>query len=306
MNPAFSVLIFTLSSGAGYGMSILLIVLHLLGLEQNIDKQLIMVTGVCALVLITLGLLSSTLHLANPKNAWRAFNRFRTSWLSREGVFALLFYPIFFIYLANVWFYGNQVDPLAISAGLVSALIAVIILFCTGMIYASLKTIRQWHTRLTPVNYIILGLMSGSLCLLAIQSALSNHLSTLMPTIAYALLGLGAFTKLGYFLWIGKPAGATINSATGFTQARVRLLETGHTGDSFLTNEFGYEIAANKLLQLRMLMLVLAFITPTLLLVLSMPIVATLACLAGIFIERWLFFAEARHVVMLYHGQQST
>jgi DMSO reductase anchor subunit len=30
--------------------------------------------------------------------------------------------------------------------------------------------------------------------------------------------------------------------------------------------------------------------------------VATLATTAGAFVERWLFFAEARHVVMLFYG----
>ena len=33
-------------------------------------------------------------------------------------------------------------------------------------------------------------------------------------------------------------------------------------------------------------------------------IVAALAGIAGAAVERWLFFAEARHVVNLYHGAQ--
>jgi DMSO reductase anchor subunit len=31
---------------------------------------------------------------------------------------------------------------------------------------------------------------------------------------------------------------------------------------------------------------------------------ASLSCLAGLLAERWLFFAEARHTVNLYHGMQ--
>jgi DMSO reductase anchor subunit len=30
--------------------------------------------------------------------------------------------------------------------------------------------------------------------------------------------------------------------------------------------------------------------------------IAALSVTAGLFVERWLFFAEARHVVMLYYG----
>jgi sulfite dehydrogenase (quinone) subunit SoeC len=30
------------------------------------------------------------------------------------------------------------------------------------------------------------------------------------------------------------------------------------------------------------------------------------SCLAGLLAERWLFFAEAKHTVRLYHGERST
>jgi len=33
---------------------------------------------------------------------------------------------------------------------------------------------------------------------------------------------------------------------------------------------------------------------------------AVISAYAGILVERWLFFAEARHVVNLYHGAQRT
>jgi DMSO reductase anchor subunit len=78
MHPAFSVLIFTVTSGAGYGLLTWLGVGQLLGFTQasTADQQIIL--GVIAMVLVSIGLLSSTMHLANPKNAWRSFSRFRT------------------------------------------------------------------------------------------------------------------------------------------------------------------------------------------------------------------------------------
>jgi DMSO reductase anchor subunit len=36
---------------------------------------------------------------------------------------------------------------------------------------------------------------------------------------------------------------------------------------------------------------------------LGVPI-AWLLCMTGIFVERWLFFAEAQHVVSLYYGAE--
>ena len=38
---------------------------------------------------LTVGLVSSTLHLSHPERAWRAFSQWRSSWLSREGVAAV-------------------------------------------------------------------------------------------------------------------------------------------------------------------------------------------------------------------------
>ncbi len=309
MHPAFSVLFFTVLSGAGYGLMILLVIGHLTGLSQLQDGGVLLTAGILSFILIAIGLLCSMGHLANPKNAWRAFNRFKTSWLSREGVFAIAFFPFALIYLGGIWSNGADAGGIFTLAGIIAAVLAIVTLFCTSMIYASLKTIRQWNTSLTPVNYISLGLMSGSLLLAAIQGSVSGGLSTVLYQLALALVVLGAIAKIIYLFWIGKPAGSTINTATGFTQASVRLLDQGHTSNGFLNNEFGYTVEANKLVMLRLLMLAMAFIVPFLLLLTAnsnLIVFAAIIAIAGLLVERWLFFAEARHVVRLFHGDQQT
>ncbi len=309
MHPAFSVLFFTVLSGAGYGLMILLVIGHLTGLSQLQDGSVLLTAGILSFLLIAVGLLCSMGHLANPKNAWRAFNRFKTSWLSREGVFAVSFFPFALIYLAGIWSNGAEASGVFAIAGIIAAVLAIVTLFCTSMIYASLKTIRQWNTSLTPVNYISLGLMSGSLLLAAIQASVSGGLSTVLYQLALALVILGAIAKVIYLFWIGKPAGSTINTATGFTQASVRLLDQGHSSNGFLNNEFGYTVEANKLVKLRLLMLAMAFIVPFLLLLTAnsnLIVFAAIIAIAGLLVERWLFFAEARHVVRLFHGDQRT
>ncbi len=307
MHPAFSVLVFTVMSGAGYGLITLMALGHLLGLPQLQDSSVLLTGGVVSFVLISGGLLSSTLHLANPKNAWRSFSRFKTSWLSREAVFAVLFYPFVLGYLTNIWVNGAEVNAIAQLTGFGAALLAMVTLFCTSMIYASLKTIRQWNTSLTPVNYIALGLMSGSLLLAAVQASVAGDLSSVLHNLAIGLVVLGAVVKLIYLFWIGKPAGSTINTATGFTQASVRLLDQGHTSNGFLNNEFGYTLEANKLMRLRVLMVGIAFVMPFFLLLTSsagLLALAAILTIIGLLVERWLFFAEARHVVRLFHGDQ--
>ena len=306
MHPAFSVLVFTVMSGAGYGLITLMIIGHLSGVAALQQRDLLLAGGGIALLLVTVGLLSSTLHLANPKNAWRAFSRFKTSWLSREAVFAVLFYPFALLYLGSIWAWGSDTKGGVVLLAAGTAALAMITLFCTSMIYASLKTIRQWNSSLTPVNYLALGLMSGSLILLAVQSVYTGAPEGLLWSVALVLIVVAGCAKSIYLFWIGKPAGSTIQTATGFTQASVRLLDQGHTANSFLNDEFGYQVAADRLFVLRVLMCSGAFIVPFILL-LWLPVLgwlAALCALAGLLLERWLFFAEARHVVRLFHGEQ--
>ena len=310
MNPAFSVIFFTVTAGTGYGLLILLAFARVAGLAPGISPDQVVGTGALGLVLVTAGLLSSTLHLANPKNAWRSFTRFRTSWLSREAVFAVLFYPLALAWLAAEWLNGHGTASVAL--GLASAALAVVVLICTAMIYASLKTIRQWNTALTPVNYVLLGLLLGALVFLLVLAFLGLPTGRL-ATVALVVLGAAALVKLVYFHWIGQPAGPTINTALGFTRATVRLLDVGHASDTFHTREFGFEVARTKLIWLRAISIGLAFALPLALVggLFGSPgvIHLTLAAVsgyAGVFVERWLFFAEARHVVNLYHGAQRT
>ena len=76
-------------TGAGYGLLGLLGVSAPFELLAN-DPQFGLSAVVVALLLITAGLLSSTFHLGRPERAWRALSQWRSSWLSREGVLALL------------------------------------------------------------------------------------------------------------------------------------------------------------------------------------------------------------------------
>lgn len=310
MHPALSVIFFTVTSGAGYGLFAIACLYHVINPNSAFGNEGILITCTIALLLITCGLISSTFHLANPKNAWRAFSRVRTSWLAREGLLAILFYPIAAIYMLTIWKQLGEYGWLA-SISMFAALWAVTTIFSTGMIYACLKTIRQWHNALTPVNYILLGVMLGGLIFLLLAANYQTLTVNLISMGTY-LIGIAAIAKIVYFFWIGSPAGPSINTATAFTRSMVRLLDVGHTAGTFLTDEFGYQVARARLITLRWLVLLLAFVLPALALWLGaslLPIsstvmIAVVSAFAGVMIERWLFFAEARHVVNLYHGTQ--
>ena len=311
MQPALSIIFFTSASGAGFG---LFVFLSAYTLFYRPDSTLFATACGVALLLIVLGLFSSTLHLANPKNAWRAFSRFKTSWLAREAVLAVAFFPVVVLWAIGGWFnIAEQSYLLWVFGSLVTLALALATVFSTAMIYACLKTIPQWHTAMTPTNYIFLSLASGGLLLLSLFEIVGLMIPSTVLISSLLFVIVAALAKLIYYAWIGTPKGSTIATATGLSNAPVRLLDVGHTAGTFLTDEFGYTLAKNRCQLLRAAVFVFAFIVPALLIISVMAQTVTIVPLAtlafasaflGVLIERWLFFAEARHVVNLYHGTQ--
>lgn len=304
MKPALSVIVFTVSSGAGLGLLVWLLIASTMPTHIRMDFATFIQGFVFAFVLVTLGLCASTLHLANPKNARFALSRWRTSWLSREGLLALLLYPAAALHFAALWLGWPGLAPWTRVAVIA---IALGVLLSTGMIYACLRTVPRWRTPLTPMKYVVFGLMSGAVLLPAVLSLRPPDVGPVgRPMMAIGLLMVG----LGLYLFdlLRHPAPLpTLNEALGLRRGTVRLLEVGHSHGTFLTEEFGFELARSHARRLRALAAILAFIVPLLLCAFTRAYWSAAACcLAGLVIERWLFFAEARHVVRLYHGQSLT
>jgi len=309
MNPSLAVIFLTLFSGAGFGLMVSTIIVNDFQIDGGLSPLRTAISVVLALLLVTVGMISSTAHLANPKNAWRAFSRWRTSWLAREGIFAVLFYPITIAYLGWVFFTNSDRDIVSLALGNVAAIVALITIFCQGMIYACLRTIRQWHTPLVPANFYALGLALGMTILATIRLLVGGP-SLILVSSAGALLIAAAVMKGIYYFWIGRPSGTTLQSATGFSGGRVRLLDQGHTFGTFLTREFSNSITPARAARFKLAVYVVGFIVPTVVLLLGahmalgiLVLIAPLSAFVGIGLERYLFFVEAQHVVNLYHGR---
>ena len=302
MKPALSVIFFTVASGAGLGLLIWLLIASLMAVHIRMDATTFYKGAAIAAALITAGLVSSTLHLANRKNAIYALTRIRTSWLAREGLLALLLYPLAALHLYALQSGLPQVTPFTLGLLIADALA---VLYCTGMIYGCLKTIPRWNTWMTPIKYVLFGLMSGAVLLPAVLSLRPPEVGPVgKPMVAILLLAAGLVLYLAYLLKHPRKQ-HTINDALGFQQGKVRLLDVGHSHGTFLTNEFGFSVAREKARLLRWVAIFCAFIVPLLLCYFTKWFwVASLICLVGLLVERWLFFAEAEHVVRLYHGQQ--
>ena len=310
MHPAASVIYFTTASGCGYGMLILIGLLAQIGLFPNSIWFEGTTLGV-ATALVTSGLLSSTFHLGHPERAWRAISQWRSSWLSREGVMALWTYvPLSGFALA--WMF--DIGSLAVW-GVVLSASALVTLYTTAMIYRSLKTIHQWHCTHTTVAYLVLGPMTGAVWLSCI-TAFFGSANAVLEMLSLVLLVAGLVIKTRYWGYADDTkAGQTGASALGLPGGTVKSVEWPHTQANFVMKEMGYAIARKHAQKLRKLTILFLFAVPIggflLLPYLSssaailMYLIVLASANFGIAVERWLFFAEAKHSVQLYYGAES-
>lgn len=309
MHPAFSVIFFTTASGAGYGLLVLTALFFTFGGAPQDRLFGFLALGV-ALSLVTAGLLSSSFHLGRPERAWRAFSQWRTSWLSREGVLSVLTYVPAGIFGLG-WVILGTDGALPTMAGLAAALCALATLVATGMIYASLKTIPQWSSRFTVPGYILYALMTGAVILnaLLVPVGAANRSAA---GVAAVLIALGWAFKAATWRHddtLAMPA--TAASATGLS-GEIRSVEWPHTEENYLMKEMGFRVARKHAAKLRRLVHVAAFALPLGLTLVALfagngtvaaiaVMLAMLVQIPGILTERWLFFAEATHVVQLYY-----
>ena len=179
----------------------------------------------------------------------------------------------------------------------------------------------RWSNPWTVPGYLALGLMSGALLLHAFSTVFDAFAGLAAPDgftgwLALLLLFLGLAVKLGYWWSIDHAspsrdhrerdgiertrAGAAIRAAAHGRQLR-------HAGDGLPHR------AASTPRSCAGSPCCLGFAVPVLLVLGSalVPAAAGAAILAllaapfmllGLLVERWLFFAEARHVVTLYYG----
>jgi DMSO reductase anchor subunit len=311
MHPAFSVIFFTTASGAGYGL------LALMSLLASFDRlpadRWFGFAGLgLGLVAVAAGLVSSTFHLGHPERAWRAFSQWRSSWLSREGLLSCItFIPAGLFALG--WIVLGRHDGIWRIFGLATCLLSLVTIACTAMIYVSLKPIPRWSNGWTLPSYLALGLMTGALWLNGLALAFGAG-EPLQLLIALGLILAAAIVKLGYWRHTDRAAPrSTAESATGLgALGKTRLLEAPHSSENYLMREMGFRIARKHAVKLRRIAMLLAFLLPlllTLLLLILSPgpgiavaFAAAISATIGVFVERWLFFAQARHAVTLYYG----
>ncbi len=290
MHPAPSVIIFTVLSGIGFGL------LGFLGLGfPSVNGWVAFAFFAIAYLLAVGGLLASTLHLGNPQRALRAFTQWRTSWLSREGWFAVATLLIMAVYGAGLVFFETRLMAL----GWIGAVLSLATIYATSMIYGQLKTVPRWNHWTTSLLFLGYSLTGGAL--LSGNTTMATYLSAALGVVQFVYWTLGdkRFADRGH----------SQGTATGLGGlGDVRMLEPPHTGTNYLLKEMVYRIGRKHAQKLRVIGILLMSVVPFALLVTLdaghlIGAVVVLLHLAGAFVTRWLFFAEAEHVVGLYYGK---
>lgn len=299
MHPAPSIVVFTVLSGAGFGLGAWLAAGAGPGGGWG-RAALALAIGLAAA-----GLLASAGHLARPSRAWRAFSQWRSSWLSREAVLAAAALGA----LACHLLLGA---PGGAPLGFLAAALCVATLLATAMIYAQLRAVPAWATPMTPALFLLFGLATGGV-LATLLRALAGAEWRPAGAVALLLLGAGWTVKLLWWRRSARLASATPGQATGLGD-RVRAFEPPHTGTNYLLEEMAFRIGRRRAAALRRLAIFAGGALPGLALaaalvapVAAVPLLAlaTPTLLLGLLAERWLFFAEARHVQAGFYGERA-
>jgi DMSO reductase anchor subunit len=307
MNPAFSVVAFTTLAGAAQG---LVVALALAVLARLPMAPAFLAHGlVVALVLLVAGLAASFLHLGRPARAWRAATMWRTSWLSRE----VIVLPAFIALVALWWLALDTSTPPFVTrllAPVAAIVVAMLLWYCTAMIYACLRFIEEWAQPLTLVNFVLLGLASGFVLASALAALAGERafLAASGPAAVVATLVAWATRMAALRRNAALRHRSTLQSATGIRAARLVQTSMGMSAGSFNTREFFHRASLLAMRRVKVAVIVLAFAAPLAVMLLAWAtaasplwIVAALLQAPGLLADRWYFFAQAKHPQNLYY-----
>jgi hypothetical protein len=135
----------------------------------------------------------------------------------------------------------------------------------------------------------------------------------------YFIIFLGAAAGLAKILyWCSidsTQSQSNTSTATGLGSSNksVSMLDAPTTSETFIMREMGFKIVRKHSRRLRLITILTLSVIPIMMIFLmtqpvafvspmALGIIAILFSSFGTIIERWLFFAEAKHVAMLYYG----
>lgn len=322
MQPAFSVIFLTTLIGVGQGVFLALFTgqsYSAVELLPTQDSSSFYGNGaIIALMFLIAGLIASVFHLGRPERAWRAASQWRTSWLSREVIALPIMMGLVFIY-GVMHHFGWDSTLLTTDKGarlqlsLIIATLGMLATFalfiCTGMIYACLKFLQEWHTSLTVINYTLFGTASGFILMTAFANVSAPNLMSFYGIWA-TIITLSVFVTRSASLIRNQRIKykSTIQTAIGVRHTKIQQKAMGFMGGSVNTRDFFHHTSLMFMRNMKWIFMVLVFPVPLVLLWMGMESQSTSTLLAafvvqyvGLLAERWFFFAQANHPQNLYY-----
>ncbi len=322
MHPAFSVIFLTTLIGAAQGLFLALFTgqmfTHFKLMPEQSDPNFYIIGSFLAVVLLILGLVSSMFHLGHPERAWRSATMWRTSWLSREVIVLPAVILGVATYGAAHYFDltyalfetpgGTSIDA-TIILGLITTVLTYALFVATGMIYACMRFLQEWHSPLTVINFILLGTASGFTLATLLSAWLNTELTNFYATWAITFTVLAFLFRLASVVRNKKiTPKSDLRSAIGIRHPGVVQITQGFLGGSFNTREYFHGATQTFVRNIKYIFFVLVFLVPVILLAISLSntgyiilLVAVLIQYIGLIAERWYFFADANHPQNLYY-----
>ena len=306
MHPAFSILFFTTLAGAAQGLLVALALAQIAGVAMD-SGFLLQAIGL-GLVLLVAGLASSFLHLGHKMRAWRAVLMWRTSWMSREVIVLPAYIGLTTLWWLALYTGANSGWTHALPWTIVIG--ALLLWYCTAMIYACLRFIQEWAHWSTVANFTLIGLASG--CVLACALAASNGQAVMLNALAPWATSATLLAALVRWFSLRRnrslhPATA-LQSATGIQAKRLVQKSMGMSAGAFNTREFFHGASQLVLRNMRWAFVLGLFVLPLGLALCAISsaaawpwVWAALLQAPALIAERWVFFAQAKHPQNLYY-----
>lgn len=309
-----SLVILTVLAGVGQGVFMILVALDILLFSSGaLPAELVYGAGAASLIFPAIGVAASFFHLGNPGIGYKAVKMFKQSWLSKEVVFLPLFLFFAFWYLAL--YHAGAPDIYRLVVGCIGVAAAFGAYLSSAMLYAAIRFIKEWGNPYTVINFIVFGVTSGAAVLFAVMSFTAT--GGLLSPFALFLIGAGVFSLLLKILTYRFNAKVyvpiNIKNALGINSPDIRMVDMGTSYAHFNTEEYFFPIGERQNAAMEKYVLLAAFIVPTAIWVLiamrtdaginpALSVVAAASVVAGLLLERRLFFIQGNHIQNLYYG----
>ncbi len=302
MRPTMPLLLITILQGLSGGLTLAAAAFSFL---LPTDARAITWALLLSFGIAVIGGISSFFHMHRPQAGKYILRRLKTSWLSREalttGLYAMVLGVVALgplVLPVNQWWFW--------VGSIVAALFGVVAMFVTAMLYATIPAMRSWHSPLTVLSMMAVGLTSGGYIMLAVL-AIAQDIAAVHRLAIFLLLATAVIAVIKLLQWkLFSDARRSLNAATGTGMPRgpYRIIDTGTTRPPYQTQtQVWPDLAPTLRGGLYIVAMVALAILPAAILVAIisgspqalLTVTAALSVLLGTFAERWLFFGDATH-----------